>query len=139
MASKRRLPDAAHPVLRQMAERGIYSPNEFEAWLAARNWAWQGIENGAYGITLEDALFVFVFEDPVRWCETYLIEPDTGEPWKFFDYQRESLRAWRQDVIHQDGAEVGKTREIVCMVLWGECTCMGLTVARPWMLIGAPT
>lgn len=138
MASKRRQPDAAHPVLRQMAERGIYSPNEFEAWLAARNWAWQGIENGAYGITLEDALFLFVFEDPVRWCETYLIEPDTGEPWKFFDYQRESLRAWRQDVIHQDGAEVGKTREIVCMVLWGECTCMGLTVARPWMLIGAP-
>jgi len=135
---KRKLPNASHAALRAMAERNVYAPDEFEAWLDGRGWAWQGLDRGDYGITLEQALVLFVFEDPVRWCETYLIEPRTGEPWKFFDYQRESLRAFAQDCVHQDGAEVGKTREIQCLVLWGSCTAMGFTVRRPWILCGAP-
>jgi hypothetical protein len=134
----KRLPTGDHDVLRQMADRGVYAPDEFEAWLAARAWAWQGLDRGDYGVNLEQALFLFVFEDPVRWSETFLIEPRTGDPWQFFDYQRESCRAWAQDVVHQDGAEVGKTREITVLVLWGQCTCMGFTVRRPWMLVGAP-
>ena len=136
--TKRSLPDASHAALRAMAERNVYAPDEFEAWLGGRGWAWQALDRGDYGITLEQALVLFVFEDPVRWCETYLIEPRTGEPWKFFDYQRESLRAFAQDVVHQDGAEVGKTREIMCLVLWAPCTAMGFTVRRPWILCGAP-
>jgi hypothetical protein len=74
----------------------------------------------------------------VRWAETFLIEPDDGEPWKFFDYQRESVRSWMQNVIHQDGAEVGKTREITVLILWAGCTGLGLTLRRPWILVGAP-
>lgn len=134
----RRLPDANHDMLRQMQERGVFAPDEFEAWLAERGWAWQALDRGDYGLTLEQALLAFVFTDPVRWCETFLVEPRTGSPWNFFDYQRESLRAYMQDVVHQDGAEVGKTREIMCMILWGEITAMGGTVKRPWMLVGAP-
>ncbi|HPG93679.1 MAG TPA: hypothetical protein PLR28_03885 [Dokdonella sp.] len=123
---------------RQMADRGVFDPDEFDAWLCERGWAWQALDRGDYGLTMDDALVLHVFEDPVRWCETFLIEPRTGAPWKFFEYQKNSLRAWRQNVIHQDGAEVGKTREILCFVLWGQCTSMGLTMRRPWMLIGAP-
>lgn len=134
----RRLPDANHDILRQMQERGVFAPDEFEAWLAERGWAWQALDRGDYGLTLEQALLAFVFTDPVRWCETFLVEPRTGSPWNFFDYQRDSLRAYMQDVVHQDGAEVGKTREIMCMILWGEITAMGGTVKRPWMLVGAP-
>jgi len=134
----KRLPDASNAALRIMAERGVFAPDEFEAWLAARGWAWQALDRGDYGITLEQALVLFVFEDPVRWCETFLIEPRTGEPWSFFEYQKPSIRAFRQNVIHQDGAEVGKTREIMCLVLWGSCTAVGFTVRRPWSLIGAP-
>ena len=132
------LPTSSNSVLRQMDERGIFAPEEFDAWLAARRWAWQRLDRGDYGISTEEALVLFVFEDPVRWCETFLVEPDTGAPWRFFDYQKASIRAFDQDVVHQDGAEVGKTREIVCLVLWGECTSMGGTLLRPWMLIGAP-
>lgn len=134
----RALPDASNAALRAMSERGVFAPDEFEAWLAARGWAWQGLDRGDYGITLEQALILFVFEDPVHWCETFLVEPDTGERWKFFGYQRESLRAYMQDVIHQDGAEVGKTREIMCLILWACCTAMGFTLRRPWILCGAP-
>lgn len=136
--AKRRLPTADHSVLRQMDERGVFAPDEFEAWLCAKGWAWQALSRGDYGVTLEQAMFLFVFEDPVRWAETFLVEPRTGEPWQFFDYQRESARSWRQDVVHQDGAEVGKTREITVLILWGQCTSMGFTVRRPWMLVGAP-
>lgn len=135
---RKRLPDANNIALRQMAERQVFAPDEFESWLAERGWSWQQLDRGDHGINLEQALVLFVFEDPVRWCETYLIESRTGEPWKFFDYQRESLRAYTQNVVHQDGAEVGKTREIMCLVLWGSCTSIGLTVRRPWSLIGAP-
>lgn len=134
--TKRRAADT--PMLRQLKARGIHDVDAFEAWLAARGWAWQGLDRGDYNCTLEEALVLYVFEDPVRWAETYLIEPDTGEPWKFFDYQKVSAQAWNQDIIHQDGAEVGKTREIVVLTLWGQCTCMGFTVRRPWMLVGAP-
>lgn len=136
--TRKRLPTADHGVLRQMADRGVFAPDEFDAWLAERGWSWQALDRGEYGITLEESLLLFVFTDPVRWCETFLVEPRTGKPWQFFDYQRESLRAWSQDVVHQDGAEVGKTREITCLILWGQCTAMGLSVARPWFLIGAP-
>jgi hypothetical protein len=135
---RKRRPDADHPVLRQMAERGVYAPEEFDSWLAARGWAWQPLDRGEYGVTLEEAMVFFTMEDPVRWAETYMVEPDTGEPWKFFDYQRESARSYMQDVVHQDGAEVGKTREITVLTLWIPCTCMGFTVRRPWCLIGAP-
>lgn len=135
---RKRLPTTDNVVLRQMEDRGVFAPDEFEAWLAARGWAWQALDRGDYGLSLPDALVMFVFEDPVRWAETFLIEPDTGKPWQFFDYQRESVRSYMQDVVHQDGAEVGKTREIVVLVLWGEITSMGGTVKRPWMLIGAP-
>ncbi len=121
-----------------MADRGVYDLDEFDAWLAVRGWNWRRLDAGDYGLGVEEALLLFTLEDPVRWCETFLIEPRTGEPWRFFDYQKPSIRAWRQDVVHQDGAEVGKTREILCLVLWGQCTSMGLTTQRPWMLIGAP-
>jgi hypothetical protein len=135
---KKRRAKAEGPVLRQMAERGIADAEEFDAWLAARQWSWHGLDRGDYGVDLESARILYTFEDPVRWCETFLVEPDTGEAWRFFDYQKDSVRAFTQDVVHQDGAEVGKTREIVALVLWGQCTSMGLTVRRPWMLIGAP-
>lgn len=122
----------------QMLDRGVYAPDEFEAWLAERGWSWRGLEAGAYGITVDEALFVFTCEDPLRWAETHLVEPDTGEPYRFWDYQRPSVRSWMQDVIHQDGAECGKTREIIALIAWAGCTAVGGRVANPWSLVAAP-
>lgn len=136
--SARKQHGANNALMRQMESRGVFDPHEFDAWMAGRGWAWQALDRGDYGIDMDAALVLYVFEDPVRWCETFLIESRTGGPWRFFDYQKESIRAWSQDALHQDGAEVGKTREIMCLVLWGQCTSMGLTMRRPWMLIGAP-
>ena len=41
-----------------------------------------------------------------------------GGLWQYFDYQKPSLRYYAGDVVHQDGAEVGKTREIVTLYHW---------------------
>ena len=112
--------------------------DEFEAWLATKGMTWRGIDSGAYDVTLKQSLLMWTVSDPVRWCETFLTDQRTGRPYRLFDYQRESMRAWNQDTVHQCGAEVGKTREIICLLLWGAYTSMGFTVDRPWFLVGAP-
>lgn len=121
-----------------MRERGVYDVDAFEAWLAARGWAWRVLERGDYGITIDEALLVFTFECPRRWSETYLFEPDSGEPYRFWPYQLDSVEAWMQDVVHQDGAECGKTREIIALVAWAGCTAVGGRVANPSSLVAAP-
>lgn len=121
-----------------MQARGAWDPADFEAWLSDRQWTWQALDRGDYGLTLDEALLAYTFECPVRFCETFLVEPDTGGPYQLFDYQRESLLAWDQDVVHQDGAEVGKTREIVVLIIWACCTSVGGRIANPSILVGAP-
>ncbi len=122
----------------QMLDRGVYNVDEFEAWLADRGWAWRQLERGDYGVTLDEALVLYTFEDPLRWAETFLFEPDSGDPYRFWDYQRPSVQAWMQDVVHQDGAECGKTREIIALVAWAGCTAVGGRVANPSSLVAAP-
>lgn len=135
MATK---PARVDVVLGQMLDRGVYDPEAFDGWLRARGWSWRMLDRGDYGITLDEALVAFTFEDPVRWCETYLFEPDTGEPYRLWDYQVPSMQAWGQDVVHQDGAECGKTREIIGLIAWAGCTAVGGTTANPWSLVAAP-
>lgn len=129
---------AIDPQIRQIQERCVVDVDAFDAWLASLGWAWQPLSRGEYGVTLEQAQLRFVCEDPVLWCRAFMTEPDTGEPYEFWEYQRESVRAWYQDAIHQDGAEVGKTREIVGLIMWGQCTGFGYTIQNPGIIVGAP-
>lgn len=129
----KRTPD----IERQMLDRGVYDPGEFDAWLAGNGWAWGALERGAYDVSLDEALLAFTIEDPVRFCETFLIEAN-GDPYRMFDYQKPSIRSWDQDVVHEDGAEVGKTREIAALLLWGHITGFGGTCANPTSLVVAP-
>lgn len=121
-----------------MHDRGVYEPAAFDAWMRGRGWAWQRLDRGDYGISIDEAIALFTVEDPVRWAETFLVEPETLQPYRLFDYQRESIRSYRQDVIHEDGAEVGKTREIVVLALWTCYTGQGGRIRKPSILIGAP-
>lgn len=122
----------------QMHERCVVNVDEFDAWLAERGWAWQALARGEYGVSIDDAQYLFVASDPVRWCNAFMDEPDTGDPYTFFDYQIPSVRAWDQNVVHRDGAEVGKTREIIAILLWGMATAFGFTKKKPSCLVAAP-
>lgn len=121
-----------------MLDRGIAYPAEFERWLEARGWAYQRLERGDYGMSVENALLLCTLEDPVLWATAFLVEPDTGEPYSLWDYQKASIRSYLQDVVHEDGAEVGKTREITVLALWTCITGMGGRIRNPSILIGAP-
>ena len=129
----------------------VFEIDGFDAWLEQNGMSWRILERGEYGISIEQAQLAYVSQDPVLWCQAFLREPNPTDemiaehgnedghvPYSFWDYQRESIRAWRQDVIHQDGAEVGKTREITGLILWGECTGFGGNIFRPYILVGAP-
>ena len=126
------------PEIKQVYDREVLDLDGFEAWLAARDYVWQKIDRGEYGFTIAEAQLRYICEDPVLWCQAFLSEPDTGEPYTFWDYQQESVRSWHQDAVHQDGAEVGKTREIVGIVTWGMCTGFGFTIKNPSLLVAAP-
>lgn len=100
-------------------------PELIDVLLARQGWSWQTIADGkarlnGEPVSLDDLQWFLLQSDPVLWAETHLVEkPEAGGGfWRFFDYQKPSLR-WRGHVVHQDGAEVGKSREIVALALWG--------------------
>jgi len=100
-------------------------PDLIDALLRRKRWSWQALERG--DITIDDQVLTLdrlqwwlINADPVLWAETNLVNKpeDGGGLWKLFPYQKPSLR-FRGHTVHQDGAEVGKSREIVGLLLWG--------------------
>ncbi len=95
-----------------------------DAFLAAQQWSWESVSRGearlnGQAVSLEDIQWYLINADPVLWGECNLVESteDGGGLWRFFEYQKPSLR-YRGHVVHQDGAEVGKSRELACLALW---------------------
>jgi len=83
---------------------------------------------------------------PHLWANMNLKEPDTMQPYEFWGYQLESVNYRGGDVDHKDGAEVGKTREIITLLLWS-CSTLhnlelldvhGQPMRRVHSLVGAP-
>lgn len=126
------------PQLSQVYDRDVFNIDGFEAWLAARGWAWEPLSRGEYPLGLEEAQLMYVCQDPVLWCKAFMNDPETGEPYTFWPYQEGGVRAWHQDGVYQCGAEVGKTREITAILMWGQNTGFGFTVKNPTVLVGAP-
>ncbi len=117
--------------------KGIIVPMErFEQVLEEIDWTWQKIAAGEFPPAiyalgkdqrerLEKFQLAIICEDPLLWCTAFLREPEDfshQQPYQFFDYQIPSLLC-QTGVVHQDGAEVGKTREIVAWSLWKNFTC----------------
>ena len=90
------------------------------AYLAAHGWTWHDVERKRTPLTIEEIQTEILREDPVVWAEAMLVnKPEQGGGlWRLFDYQKPSMR-FRGDVVHKDAAGVGKTREIVALLLWG--------------------
>ena len=113
-------------------------PELIDALLRRKRWSWQALERGDLKLGDEvldvDRLqWWLINADPVLWVETNLVNKpeDGGGLWSLFPYQRPSMR-FRGHVVHQDGAEVGKSREIVGLLLWG---C--LAAERGSVLVGS--
>ncbi len=100
-------------------------PRWVEGFLDSRGLEWRALERGDLWTTeqlpfanLEELKMFLIFADPVHFAECILLESDVhgNPPWRLFDYQKPSMR-FEGNKLHQDGAEVGKTREIVALVL----------------------
>ena len=113
-------------------------PELIDALLRRNRWSWQALERGDLKLgdqvlDIDRLQWWLVNADPVLWVETNLVNKpeDGGGLWSLFPYQRPSMR-FRGHVVHQDGAEVGKSREIVGLLLWG---C--LAAERGSVLVGS--
>lgn len=114
-------------------KKRLHVPEElFEKFLQGRGWSWHQLARGELPISFDDIQLGLICSDPVLWSEAFLFEPDTREPYRWWNYQHESVRD-RSDVLHSDGAEVGKTREIGNLILWRAFTQEGSS-----SLVGAP-
>ena len=109
-------------------KKGIVVPRDyFDPWLHKFDWTYHQLARGELPPpfqSLQDFQLACISSDPLLWCTAFLREPedpDHEEPYSFWDYQIESLR-YLGNVVHKDGAEVGKTREIVALCLYLACT-----------------
>ena len=118
-------------------KRSILVPQEdFEAWMQRYDWTFHQLAREEFpeGFTsLQEFQVGCIVADPVLWCAAFLKELDNpDEPYQFWDYQKESAR-YRGNTLHEDGSEVGKSREIHALALY-----FALTHARGSGLISAP-
>ncbi|MBI5189941.1 MAG: hypothetical protein HZA22_04650 [Nitrospirae bacterium] len=120
-------------------KRSVIIPEEvFDAYLARFGWTWHQVARGEFPTgfrSLDELQLTIICEDPVLWAQSFLREPtdpDHQDPYSFFEYQKESLR-YDGDALHEDGSEVGKTREIVPFGLH-----KAFTVGAGSALVGAP-
>ena len=104
--------------------KGIIVPKEyFEPWLERFDWTWHQLARKEFPAPFEnikDFQLACIADDPFLWCTFFLREPedpDHEEPYNFWDFQLESLRHLG-NTVHKDAAEIGKTREIVALVLY---------------------
>jgi hypothetical protein len=92
----------------------------FEHMLQALDWTWHQIARKEFPkpfTSLEEFQLAIICNDPVLWCAAFLRNPDEPErPWTYWDYQEESIR-YNGNTLHECGAEVGKTREIIGYIL----------------------
>ena len=115
-------------VIASLAPADVHPSMErwIEADLANRGLSWEQMETGRYWGTerlpfkrLPELMHYVRLADPVNFMETSLCEQDEPghPPWRLFPYQTHSAR-YRGDLLHQAGAEVGKSREIVGLSIW---------------------
>lgn len=104
----------------------------FDAVLRDIDISWHQLARGESPLTFEQVQSCVINNNRDIWSGAFLKEPDTGLPYTFWDYQIPSIR-YNGNSVHQDGAEVGKTREIIVRLM--HCA---LTRPNTDSMVGAP-
>lgn len=133
----RPLLDYQEPVSLSDLRKGIIVPRAaFELWMQRFDWTFHQLARGEYPAgyqSLEEYQLGCICSDEVLWAAAFLREPDNPDkPYTFWDYQQESVR-YDGHTLHECGAEVGKTREIIAKLFY-----KAFTVERGSALVGAP-
>jgi hypothetical protein len=114
----------------------MVSREDFEKWLQRFDWTYHQLSRGEFPAgykSLDEFQLHCICSDPVLWADAFLRDPDNPDkPYTLWGYQRESIR-YKGHTLHECGAEVGKTREILVKLMHA-----AFTVARGSALVGAP-
>lgn len=98
-------------------EGKLIIPQElFESVLEKNGWSWQEMARGDLPYSFEQIQENIVCSRRDLWANVFLKEPTTGDPYTLFPYQVDSL-LHDGDCVHEDGSEVGKTRELMIILL----------------------
>jgi hypothetical protein len=131
--------EKAEPIAIADLKKGILVPQEhFENALALYDWTHHQLARNEFPepfTSLDQFQHAIIKADRVLWAQCFLREPedpDHQDPYNFFDYQEESIR-YDGHTVHKDGAETGKTREIVVFALHA-----AITTPNGSALIAAP-
>ncbi|MFA5352925.1 MAG: hypothetical protein WC291_01735 [Thermodesulfovibrionales bacterium] len=107
--------------LSDLRRRIVVPAEEWDAWLQGFDWTNHQLARGEVPegyASLPEFQLACICDDPVLWAGFFLREPDNpDEPYRFWDYQKESVR-YQGNTLHECGAEVGKTREIIAYTLF---------------------
>lgn len=131
--------DAVEPLHLSELRQDIRVPRSiWEVWLETWDWSWHQVARNEFPEPfreLDEFQLACICADRVLWAQCFLREPedpDHKDPYNIFRYQETSLR-YPGAAIHKDGAEVGKTREIVAFA-----SHAAYTIRNGSSLIGAP-
>jgi hypothetical protein len=129
--------DIQEPIALADLKKGILVPREdFEAWMQKWDWTYHQLARGEMPLgfeSLDEFQLACICADSVLWAAAFLREPDNPDrPYSLWDYQQESVR-YPGNTLHECGAEVGKTREILVYLMW-----KAFTEYRGSALVGAP-
>lgn len=102
----------------------IIPQERFEAVLEKNGWSWHALARGDLPFSFAEIQEFIVCKNRELWANVFLKEPDNGNPYTFFDYHLPSI-TYYGDCVHEDGSEVGKTRELMVIVLHSALTSPG--------------
>lgn len=108
----------------ELKGRLVIPEERFDAVLAKHGWSWHQLARGDLLYSFDQLQEIIVCKNRDLWANVFLKEPDTGDPYTFFDYQLDSL-LYDGDCVHEDGSEVGKTRELMVILLHEAFTSPG--------------
>lgn len=118
---------AVKPLERPEDLEGVFIPSDIlEVWLARFGWTYHQLarhefprpfdrlaEEQGRDFALQQFQLACLSSRASWWCGAFLKDPDDPEkPWTYWDYQLESAD-YEGNTLHECGAEVGKTREIL--------------------------
>jgi len=75
----------------------------------------------------EDLEEMNALKNPLLWGEKYLIDPENGEPWRAWPFQRKMLLCSAIQKVFRCGRRTGKTTLLAVFILWFILTSAGGT------------
>lgn len=124
---------SAAAVIERLNDELVVPEREWTDFLSSLGWDMEQVMRGEYpegADSLADLQLACISQDHYLWCQFFLEEPTSPEPWgskgpwNFFDYQIPAIR-WNGSLMMYCASKVGKTRNFIAKALALGCNTPG--------------